>query len=257
MTGIVKTDQIQGAGSSTVTIPTGNTLAVTDNATVGGTLGVTGTATLSGNATIGSNTGDTRFHLNSANQYTMKFSNAGNVAGHLGGGGSDILRFSNAAGNTIMQMDVGRITMPLQPIAEAYYSAATQDGAYNATTRNYVVCKPGATHVNVGSMYDSSTGRFTVPVAGRYLAMVNGSQYNSGISSYHYVYIRKNGTMQKMIYNSLSSGSSGWTAMSGSTTFDCAANDYIDFENRHDSNNSQRGGWDVGGYTKFTVMLLT
>ena len=56
MTGIVKTDQIQGAGSSTVTIPTGNTLAVTDNATVGGTLGVTGNTTMSGTAAITGNT---------------------------------------------------------------------------------------------------------------------------------------------------------------------------------------------------------
>tara|TARA_Y100001972_G_scaffold93129_1_gene114152 strand:+ start:523 stop:1461 length:939 start_codon:yes stop_codon:yes gene_type:complete len=53
MTGIVKTDQIQGAGSSTVTVPTGHTLAVTSNATVGGTLGVTGASTLSGDLTVG------------------------------------------------------------------------------------------------------------------------------------------------------------------------------------------------------------
>ena len=46
MTGIVKTDQLQGAQGTTVTIPTGNTLAVTSNATVGGTLGVTGAVTL-------------------------------------------------------------------------------------------------------------------------------------------------------------------------------------------------------------------
>ena len=45
MTGIVKTDQIQGAQGTTVTVPTGNTLAVTSNATVGGTLGVTGVLT--------------------------------------------------------------------------------------------------------------------------------------------------------------------------------------------------------------------
>jgi len=48
MTGIVKTDQIQGAQGTTVTVPTGNTLAVTSNATVGGTLGVTGNTTVGG-----------------------------------------------------------------------------------------------------------------------------------------------------------------------------------------------------------------
>tara|TARA_B100000242_G_C43037872_1_gene483968 strand:+ start:1185 stop:2099 length:915 start_codon:yes stop_codon:yes gene_type:complete len=62
MTGIIKTDQIQGAGSSTVTIPTGNTLAVTDNATIGGTLGVTDSAT-AGNLTVGTDA----LHTDAAN----------------------------------------------------------------------------------------------------------------------------------------------------------------------------------------------
>ena len=56
MTGIIKTDQIQGAQGTTVTVPTGNTLAVTSNATVGGTLGVTGNTTMSGTAAITGNT---------------------------------------------------------------------------------------------------------------------------------------------------------------------------------------------------------
>ena len=47
-----------------------------------GTLVLTGT--LSGNATIGTNSGDTRFSLNSANQYTMVLKNAGNIAGNIG-----------------------------------------------------------------------------------------------------------------------------------------------------------------------------
>ena len=53
MTGIVKTDQIQGAQGTTVTVPTGNTLAVTSNATVGGTLSVTGIGTFADDIVIG------------------------------------------------------------------------------------------------------------------------------------------------------------------------------------------------------------
>ena len=53
MTGIIKTDQIQGAQGTTVTVPTGNTLAVTSNATVGGTLGVTGIGTFADDIVIG------------------------------------------------------------------------------------------------------------------------------------------------------------------------------------------------------------
>ena len=49
MTGIIKTDQIQGASSSTVTIPSGNALNVT---TVSGTPTFSGSPTFSGDVTL-------------------------------------------------------------------------------------------------------------------------------------------------------------------------------------------------------------
>ena len=49
MTGIIKTDQLQGAGSSTVTIPSGTTLNVT---TVSGTPTFSGASTFSGDVTL-------------------------------------------------------------------------------------------------------------------------------------------------------------------------------------------------------------
>ena len=35
MTGIIKTDQLQGAQSSTITIPSGNKISIIDSATIG------------------------------------------------------------------------------------------------------------------------------------------------------------------------------------------------------------------------------
>ena len=35
MTGIIKTDQLQGAQSTTITIPTGNKISIADSATIG------------------------------------------------------------------------------------------------------------------------------------------------------------------------------------------------------------------------------
>ena len=49
MTGIIKTDQLQGAQSSTIAVPSGN------NLTVGGTLGVTGETTLATHLNLGDN----------------------------------------------------------------------------------------------------------------------------------------------------------------------------------------------------------
>lgn len=156
----------------------------------------------------------------------------------------------------MFQIDTnGAIHTPLQPLAEAYYNSQTQDGAYGATNRNYVVCKPGATHVNVGNMYNPSTGRFTVTVPGRYLAFVAGSMYNINVSGYWYVFIRKNNSVQKYIYNSLTGAT--WETLAGFTTFDMANGDFIDFYSQHDSSTStDRGGWDINNYTKFLVYKL-
>ena len=56
MTGIIKTDQIQGAGSSTVTIPSGTALNVTTvsgTPTFSGNVSMSGTAAITGNTTVG------------------------------------------------------------------------------------------------------------------------------------------------------------------------------------------------------------
>lgn len=56
MTGIIKTDQIQGAQSSTVTIPSGTALNVTTvsgTPTFSGNVSMSGTAAISGNTTVG------------------------------------------------------------------------------------------------------------------------------------------------------------------------------------------------------------
>ena len=194
-------------------------------------------------------------------------STAGHVGGFIGNYGASAaarkleLRVGGSginAGGDVEAMKVnvgGQINMSKQPIANAYYTANNQDGAYGATNRNNIDCKPGGTHVNVGNMYDASTGRFTVPVAGRYLAMVSGSQYSQNVSSYWICHIRKNGATQRSVYQTKDVT---WEQLTGYTIFDCAASDYITFFNGNDSNAAtNRGGWDVTVYTNFMVCLLS
>ena len=193
-------------------------------------------------------------------------STAGHVGGFIGNYGASAatrkleLRVGgtgiNASDAEAMKVNVGgQINMANQPIANAYYNANNQDGAYAATNRNNIICKPGATHVNVGNMYNSSTGRFTVPVAGRYLAMVSGSQYSQNVSSYWICNIQKNGSTQRSVYQTKDVT---WEQLTGYTVLDCAANDYITFFNTNDSNSAaDRGGWDVTVYTNFMVYLLS
>ncbi len=113
-----------------------------------------------GNLTHGSDSGDTRFTLNSANQYTLVLKNAGNIAGQIGGSGSDVLRFSNAAGATIMEMNAGQITMPLQPAFQVNPSSKQ----LNLTHGDTLVF--GQEKFDLNSDFASNT--FTAPVTGKY-----------------------------------------------------------------------------------------
>ena len=123
---------------------------------------IAGATTLVGSVTHGTDSGDTRFSVNSANQYTMVFKNAGNIAGQIGGGGSDILRFSNAAGATTMEMNAGQQTLPLQPAFQIKSGASQDNISINANTTVVMANE----HFDVGSNVASNT--FTAPVTGKY-----------------------------------------------------------------------------------------
>ena len=279
MSSKIKVDTIENvAGSGNVSLGSGHNLVVPGNITGSGTASITGdltvdTSTLKVDATnnrvgIGVTSPSRKLELNNggtgnlvtftdgvATNFTFK-TDGSNVGTFGTEAGSTHLAFMSSGTERMRIQTGGQIDYPFQPLAEAFYSNQSQDGAYGATNRNYVVCKPGGTHVNVGNMYNPSTGRFTVPVAGKYLAMVSGSHYNINVSGYHYVYIRKNNTSQKWIYNTIISGAT-WTELSGHTVFDCAANDFIDFFNQHDSSTTtNKGGWDINNYSKFTVMKI-
>ena len=146
---------------------------IISDANFGGTLDVDGTTNLDvvdidGTVTVGSNTSDLRFNINSANQYPLKFLHAGNTSGHIGGGGSDILRFSNTAGATIMEMNAGQITMPLQPAFMATQVGGTvQSNIANNTTLTF-----GVERFDNNADFASNT--FTAPVTGKYQMQFHG-----------------------------------------------------------------------------------
>jgi len=132
---------------------------------ISGDIDVDGTTNLDavdidGTVTVGSNTSDLRFNINSANQYPLKFLHAGNVSGHIGGGGSDILRFSNAAGGTIMEMNAGQITKPLQPA----FNVRPTSNQLNLAEDDTIVF--GTERFDQNGDFASNT--FTAPVTGKY-----------------------------------------------------------------------------------------
>ena len=209
------------------------------------------TTTTHANASVFKSTGHTQLFLEdtdtSANLRLWGLQNSG--------GDFNILRCNDdRASGFVTPLTItqeGYINTPLQPFTVTYYVNNNEDGAYAAgSNRNMVVCRPQGIHENVGNMYNTGNGRYTVTEPGVYRAAFSGSQYSDGVSSYHFIFIRKNGTVRKQAYMT---DRSGWTHIAAETYFTMASGDYIDFYSAHDSSGGSKGGFDIGNYTNFYV----
>ena len=113
----------------------------------------------------------------------------------------------------------GRVTMPSQPSFGVYRNAG-------AVTANNVYVFNGYDY-NTGTMYNTSNGRGTAPVAGRYFVSTwMMCETNQEYTNYNY-HIRKNGTTYKSVYSS-NGGSGRHMQWSWAGTMGLATNDYID-----------------------------
>ena len=181
---VTNSGTVTNSGNVTV----GGTLGVTGNVTnsanvtVGGTLGVTGATTMSGNLEVDGiieidKTGDhpalrfvedgsnTRAYMGSGNwainglandDFGISSSSTGDLV--LGtGAGTERLRIDNS----------GRVTMPNQPSFQVIKNGHLNlSGSGSQEIGNWSV--HGVTGHNTGSHFNTTTGRFTAPVAGRY-----------------------------------------------------------------------------------------
>ena len=117
-----------------------------------------------------------------------------------------------------MKIDAtGAVTMPNQPAFYAY-EGASQD----SDTIYTVQFTTAAT--NVGSHYNTSTYRFTAPVAGTYFFSY-GWMVSTENCRHH---ITKNGTV---VGENQYSSSTGYSRVEASAVITCAVNDYIEVKN--------------------------
>ena len=211
MTGIVKTDQLQGAQGTTVTVPTGHTLAVTSNATIGGNLtvdtntlhvdasnnrvgiGASNNSSYDANARnvlIADESGNTGLTIrsgSSSNYGMIHFADGVSSADEYRAGrivyehSSNSMQFSTANTLNLMINGNGVVTTPKNPMMLAQggrtvISTGITDFWYLALPERY----------DTTNSYDASTGIFTAPVAGKYFVYshlkMSSSQSNAHFS---------------------------------------------------------------------------
>ena len=242
-----------GADANKVKIESGDTLEVTSNATVGGTLGVTGN--VSTNGQLGLNTSGTgvagRFgtgitvrravpevHLrrddgngeggilldnNSSTQRMFVGTYNANQETHIGTNGTQRLIINNS----------GHITMPNQPV---FYAAA--DSTIALTSGGFAeITSFSSAHVNVGSHYNTSNGRFTAPTAGTYQFAV-ASIGNQNADVYRFRFYKNGSSLYNYELRIQTEG--GAYAINGemNITATLAASDYISIFARSDGGNN-------------------
>jgi hypothetical protein len=148
--------------------------------------------------------------------------------------------------NSISRFDIsasGHVTIPNQPCASAYRSLG---GTTSAGTYEMVY---DAVQVNVGSYYNSSTGRFTCPVAGTYRVTAFGMGQLVSPETNFFVTVRKNGSgTGGTAYNYGSS--TDYKHASGNWLVTCAANDFLSIYA------GGGGGYYGDGYAGVTFELI-
>jgi hypothetical protein len=200
------------------------TIAQTD----AGFVAVTGNQSISGNknfVTNNTHAGGVTFDSTGTTQSWFRDTDAGSNLKNWGiqssGGDFNILRANDDRASgfvTPLTIDSsGRVTLPYQPSFHAVRNAG------NVSSTGIFICN--AVTFNDGSHYNSSTGRFTAPVAGRYqlnffVLAQNGNSFDLNI--------RVNGTMYAGMDIRNNTGTSGNFTLSCSAIFKLSANDIVD-----------------------------
>jgi hypothetical protein len=161
---------------------------------------------------------------------------SGNIAPHYQ---TNITLYNGQIGSGATRWQInnsGQTTIPFQPSFRAGRNASYSPGANSDIVFNDTV---GTYHHNTGGHYNTSNGRFTCPVAGRYLIsfQVIWESLASGTAMDDCAYIYVNGNLamysfRRSNYVVNTTGSSGYYVDFGTCILSLNASDFVTIRNR-------------------------
>ena len=171
----------------------------------------------------------------------LTIKNAGNRGSQGHSGGSALAKFEFNNGTAFEIDKSGRVTEPYQPAFNCKLSTAT-----GANFTGYLVF--GSVSYNIGSHYNSSNGRFTAPVDGRYLFCwyTNMERAGGNGSLFADWYVNGNARGNRMYTHH----SGAWELIGGTIILDLNTNDYVQVYA------ATSGNWDGGVYGSYSGYLL-
>ena len=157
------------------------------------------------------------------------------------GNAADYAFFSGGNNERFRIDSSGRVTTPGQPAFKCKLNTATGANFTGTLVFNNV-------SYNIGSHYNSSNGRFTAPIDGKYLLAWYTNMERAGGNGSFYAdwYINGNAQGNRMY----SHHSGAWEQIGGTVIFDLNANDYVHIQAM------TSGNWDGGSYGSYSGCLL-
>ena len=158
----------------------------------------------------------------------------------IGAAGGNIVFDTNMAVQEDMRIDSsGRVTTPNQPSFMAY-GAWTYDS-------NYLWKGFATVDHNIGSHWNNATGRFTAPVAGRY--MIYATNHHNSSGNYHLWVFLKNGSLGGGNWVQSYNAGAGYNTTSKQQVWNLAAGDYLEIASNATYANAYQSGYTaVGAY---------